>query len=183
MSQLPRKYAITGNEEELDTIIKMLEKNHTNEMSQIRAKTHSLTSLKQILGPKLTGIVLVNSSSYDGSQLGPFHGIHLTSQDAQDRALIQDIKKAGARYVAASCHNQAELEIANCIKCDFVTLSPVHIASCHPEAATIGWQGFSKLAKLATMPVFALGGVGADDLATAQQYGAYGVSGVSDFWQ
>ena len=73
----------------------VLEKNRANEMSQIRAKTHSLTNLKQILGPKLTGIVLVNSSSYDGSQLGPFHGVHLTSKDAQDHALIQDIKKQG----------------------------------------------------------------------------------------
>ncbi|RSD29700.1 thiamine phosphate synthase [Vibrio pectenicida] len=152
-------------------------------MSQIRAKTHSLTNLKQILGPKLTGIVLINSSSYDGSQLGPFQGVHLTSKDAQDTALIKDIKKAGARYIAASCHNQAELEIANSVKCDFVTISPVHIASCHPEATPIGWQRFSQLAKLTAMPVFALGGVSADDLTTAQQHGAYGVSGVSNFWQ
>ncbi|GLT16809.1 hypothetical protein GCM10007938_05850 [Vibrio zhanjiangensis] len=183
MNHLPKQYAITGNEEDLDIIIQMLEKNRTIEMSQIRAKTHSLTSLKRVIGPKLTGIVLINSSSYDGSHLGPFHGVHLTSKDAQDCALIRDIRKAGARYIAASCHNKKELETANRAQCDFVTVSPVHIASCHPEAATIGWQGLSKLAKLATMPVFALGGVGANDLTTAQRYGAYGVSGVSDFWQ
>jgi len=183
LSNLPRQYAITNNEENLDVITQMLEKKCRAGMSQIRAKNHTLTTLKEVMGSKLTGIVLLNSASYDGSQLGPFQGVHLTSKDAQDTALIKDIKKAGARYIAASCHNQAELEITNRIRCDFVTLSPVHIASCHPEAATIGWQGFSKLAKLATMPVFALGGVNVNDLATAQKHGAYGVSGVSDFWQ
>ncbi|WP_252724425.1 thiamine phosphate synthase [Vibrio hepatarius] len=182
MSQLPRKYAITGNEENLDVITQMLEKKCRAGMSQIRAKNHTLTTLKEVMGSKLTGIVLLNSASYDGSQLGPFQGVHLTSKDAQDTALIKDIKKAGARYIAASCHNEAELEIANSVKCDFVTISPVHIASCHPQATPIGWQRFSQLASIAKMPAFALGGVSVNDLATAQKYGAYGVSGISHFW-
>ncbi|NOH69956.1 thiamine phosphate synthase [Vibrio pectenicida] len=160
----------------------MLEKKCRAGMSQIRAKNHTLTTLKEVMGSKLTGIVLLNSASYDGSQLGPFQGVHLTSKDAQDTALIKDIKKAGARYIAASCHNQAELEIANSVKCDFVTISPVHIASCHPQATPIGWQRFSQLASLAKMPAFALGGVGIHDLATAQKHDAYGVSGISQFW-
>ncbi len=180
---LPRKYAITGNEENLDVIAKMVSSKRAGALSQVRAKTHTLTTLKEVLGSKIGGIVLLNSSSYDGTVLHPFQGIHLTSQDATDMELIKDVRKRGAKYIAASCHNEEEISIANRVGCDFITISPVNIASCHPEAKPIGWQRFSELSALANMPTFALGGQSIHDLSVAQQFGAYGISGVTEFWQ
>ncbi|WP_076586822.1 thiamine phosphate synthase [Vibrio ostreicida] len=179
---LPRQYAITGVQENLSVIAQMLDRKTANDMSQVRVKSHPLSALKKALGSHLNGIVLLNSTSYDGSHLAPFHGLHLTSSDARDNALIRELRQQGMQYLAASCHNEEEIERANSVGCDFVTISPVEVASCHPQAVPIGWHRFEQLSALATMPTFALGGMSMEQLADAQRFGAYGVSGISDFW-
>ncbi|WP_410472298.1 NUDIX domain-containing protein [Faucicola mancuniensis] len=82
----------------------------------------------------------------------------------------------------ASCHDKNSLskindlaKIRNVLGC-FV--SPVLPTPTHPDVKTLGWQRFAELTKLSDVPVFALGGVGQDDLATAWQYGAVGVAGI-----
>ena len=60
-------------------------------------------------------------------------------------------------------------------------LSPVKATPTHPEtfqSGGMGWQAFGELAKLSDVPVFALGGVGQADLATAYEHGAMGVAGI-----
>lgn len=180
---LPRTYAITGNEENLEALSGMLKMRQPGELSQIRAKSLTLTTLKHELGHLVNGVVLINSSSFDGTEFIPFHGVHLTSADVKKDSLINEMRKFGARLIAASCHNEDEVHSANKAGCDFITISPVNVASCHPEAPTIGWKRFSELAALANMPAFALGGQQLDDLPVAIRFGGYGIAGVSGFWQ
>lgn len=179
---LPRWYSITSNEEDLNVIAKMISSIKEGGLSQIRAKTHTLTTIREILRSKMCGIFLLNSSSYDGTTLYPFQGIHLTSQDVKDITLIREIRSYGVKYIAASCHNEEEIAIANGVMCNFITISPVEMTSCHLDSRPIGWQQFAKLSALADMPVFALGGQSIDNLPVAHKFGAYGVSGVSKFW-
>ncbi|WPP71093.1 thiamine phosphate synthase [Acinetobacter pittii] len=86
----------------------------------------------------------------------------------------------GVRYIAA-CHDAVSLKQAQQIGCDAVFISPVKTTATHPEAVALGWERFSELAQNSQIPVFALGGVHPDDLATAQQHGAYGLAGIRNF--
>ncbi|WP_336963524.1 NUDIX domain-containing protein [Acinetobacter pittii] len=86
----------------------------------------------------------------------------------------------GVRYIAA-CHDAVSLKQAQQVGCDAVFISPVKPTKTHPEATALGWERFSDLAQNSQIPVFALGGVHPDDLATAQQHGAYGLAGIRNF--
>ncbi len=86
----------------------------------------------------------------------------------------------GVRYIAA-CHDAVSLKQAQQIGCDAVFISPVKPTTTHPDAVVLGWERFSDLAQNSQIPVFALGGVHPDDLATAQQHGAYGLGGIRNF--
>ncbi len=88
--------------------------------------------------------------------------------------------KVGVRYIAA-CHDAVSLKQAQQIGCDAVFISPLKPTTTHPEAVALGWERFSDLAQNSQIPVFALGGVHPDDLATAQQHGAYGLAGIRNF--
>ncbi|MEW5968592.1 MAG: NUDIX domain-containing protein [Pseudomonadota bacterium] len=88
--------------------------------------------------------------------------------------------KVGVRYIAA-CHDAVSLKQAQQIGCDAVFISPVKPTTTHPEAVALGWERFSDLAQNSQILVFALGGVHPDDLATAQQHGAYGLAGIRNF--
>ena len=81
--------------------------------------------------------------------------------------------------MGCSCHDQAELARAEAAGVDFVTLSPV-LAS-PGKGAPLGWDRFEALARTTRLPVFALGGVGPEDLEEARRLGAFGVAGIRGF--
>lgn len=107
------------------------------------------------------------------------HGVHLSSnllRQLTKRPLPED------KWVAASCHNKAELEKARAIGCDFVVLSPVNVTSSHPGTIPMGWKNFAELVKGASFPVYALGGMKADDLVRVKKLGGQGLSMISGIW-
>lgn len=88
------------------------------------------------------------------------------------------------RYFA-SCHDQHSLSRLNTLATSHTVmgcfLSPVKATPTHPEtfqSGGMGWQTLSELAKICDVPVFALGGVGRADLATAYEHGAMGIAGI-----
>lgn len=88
------------------------------------------------------------------------------------------------RYFA-SCHDQHSLSRLNTLATSHTVmgcfLSPVKATPTHPEtfqSGGMGWQAFGELAKLSDVPIFALGGVGQADLATAYEHGAMGIAGI-----
>ncbi len=85
--------------------------------------------------------------------------------------------KVGKRYIAA-CHDLVSMQHAQRIGCDALLLSPVLATETHSEATTLGWEQFEKLASQVDIPVFALGGMKANELNLAQQHGAYGIAGI-----
>lgn len=82
---------------------------------------------------------------------------------------------------SASCHNLEELRLATALQADFVTLSPVGKTAKYPAGAALGWKAFADLIQQTNVPVYALGGLTRDDLETARQHGARGISGISMF--
>jgi 8-oxo-dGTP diphosphatase len=107
------------------------------------------------------------------------HGVHLSSDNLmrmKDRPLPHD------KWVAASCHNLEEIRQAGRIGADFCVLSPVHRSPSHPGVNAMGWEEFSRLAEQAELPVYALGGIQAQDVTKARSSGAQGIAMISGVW-
>ena len=105
-------------------------------------------------------------------------GVHLRA--AQLREL--DVRPLPHRFwVGASCHDADELEHAARIGADFAVLGAVRATASHSDAKTLGWEHFARHVTDARLPVYALGGVGPDDLDTARAAGAQGVAGIRAF--
>ena len=112
--------------------------------------------------------------NFDVSKADGFH--------ANSRRLMQMSKRpvASDKTFGASCHNLIELKKAIGLDADYVSLSPVLQTSKYGDFY-LGWPTFKKLACEADIPVYALGGVGPNDLEKARQNGSYGVSGISSW--
>lgn len=84
--------------------------------------------------------------------------------------------------LAASCHDAAELRIAEALGCDFAVVGSIKPTPSHPDTAGIGWDGFAALREHASMPLYAIGGLGVDDFAEARRHGAQGIAAIRGFW-
>ena len=104
--------------------------------------------------------------------------VHLNS-----KKLMACKQRPVCNLLSASCHNADELLKASELDVDFVYLSVVKATTSHPEAIPLGWEKFSELVKQVNIPVYALGGVGVNDLTDAWDAGAQGVAGIGDFWK
>lgn len=67
-------------------------------------------------------------------------------------------RRAGLLHLA-TVHNRCELALANRLGADAVLLSPVFATRSHPGGASLGPVRFRLLARLARVPVIALGGM------------------------
>lgn len=106
-------------------------------------------------------------------------GVHLTSARLQG---LSSRPLASNKLVAASVHDAAQLEHAHKISVDFSVVSPVLATPSHPNMATLGWQGFQLLTEQAGHPVYALGGMQAQDLTTVWQHGGQGIAAIRSLW-
>ena len=102
-------------------------------------------------------------------------GVHLSAAALRACALpLRDVPF----LIGASCHNAEELACAAGLGLDYATLSPLHVTSTHPHALPLGDAQFAALLRDCPLPVFALGGVGIDDLDHVRALGAFGVAGI-----
>lgn len=114
--------------------------------------------------------LLVNDDEALARAIGA-DGVHLSSSRLQ--ALSQ---RPDGDWVAASCHDAADLERATQLGLDFVVLGPLLPTDSHPGTAGIGWDAFATRIERLTLPVYALGGLRQELLATAQSRGAHGIA-------
>ena len=75
-------------------------------------------------------MLLLNTSPRAAMSLGA-HGIHLSARRLRE---LRECPLTSSYWVAASCHNRAEVEWANEIGVDFIVLSPVRRTGTHQEA-------------------------------------------------
>jgi 8-oxo-dGTP diphosphatase len=120
-------------------------------------------------------VLMCNADAALAARLGA--GLHLNSQ--QLAALDQ---RPDFEWMAASCHDQAELQRAIDLELDFVVLSPVLPTPSHPGEPSLGWPRFTDLLRDCGIPVFALGGLGRQDLDLARGHGAHGIALKSQAW-
>jgi 8-oxo-dGTP diphosphatase len=184
--QLPFEYAIThageiGEAQQLRALDERLAQGLR--LIQVREKSMRAPALEHFAQSVLArarphgAIVLINSDVELALRLGA-DGVHLT---AAQLAHLQHRPTLG--WCGASCHNAAELARAVQLGVDFAVLGPVQATPSHPDAMPLGWEGFTALARGATVPVFALGGMKPVDLEPAWRCGAHGIAMVRGSWQ
>ena len=121
--------------------------------------------------------LLVNGDAALARDLGL--GLHLPA--AQLRGLSARPVPDGVA-LAASCHDVEELRRAAGIGCDFAVVGPVRETSTHPGAPGIGWAAFEALREHVSLPLYAIGGLGPDDVAEARRHGAQGIATIRGLW-
>ena len=142
--------------------------------AEVRRLHREAVSLCNLYAAKL----LINGRCSDILHAGA-HGLHLNA-----RRLLQLSERplCGDFMVSASCHNIAELQHAERLGVDFVYVSPVHKTQSHPDRQALGWHRLRQFVRRANVPVFALGGMHADDTRLALRAGCQGVAMMSGLW-
>jgi 8-oxo-dGTP diphosphatase len=182
---LPSVYAITnlhelGEEVFLDRLRSALARGL--KMIQVREKQLSAEQLMQFSRKVIaeatphSAKVFINSDLALAQELAT-SGVHFSSAQ-----LIALEEKPQGLLCGASCHNQSELTKAAKLGMDYVMLSPVQPTMSHPEADALGWECFSQLIAGYSLPVFALGGMHANDLHLARSHGAHGIALQRAIW-
>jgi len=105
---------------------------------------------------------------------------------ARDAVLAREL---GARLVhnpdgvtlglpfSRAVHDEAEAAAAREAGAALVFVSPVYPTRSHPSAPTLGEKAAARLAGLAGVPAYALGGIGAEDLRKQSKLKALGFAG------
>lgn len=83
---------------------------------------------------------------------------------------------------AASCHSADELRRACELELDFALLGALRRTRSHAGAQTLGWEGFARIARGASIPVYAIGGLRAQDMGQAWAAGAHGIAMIRGSW-
>ena len=120
--------------------------------------------------------VLLNGSAAQARRLG-CAGVHWPA-----RTLNAATTRPHDLIVGASCHTHAEVLHASALDVDFAVLGPVLATPTHPDAPPLGWKGFAAAVANTRVPVYALGGLEPDDLATAIAHGAHGIAMRRNAW-
>ena len=84
--------------------------------------------------------------------------------------------------LAASCHTLDELQAAQSLGCDFAVVGTLASTPSHPHGAELGWDGFARLRDHVSMPLYAIGGLGPDDVEQARRHGAQGIAAIRALW-
>jgi len=182
---LPHEYAITSAESlGVRAMLECLERrlNRGLRLVQIRDKAMASGERAEFarkavrLAHRFGARALVNSDAALAREVGA-DGVHFTSQ-----SLMSLTERPEKGLMAASCHDARQLETAMRLGLDFAVLGPVKRTASHPDAVPMGWQKFAELVRGASIPVYAIGGMGRADLEEAWRVGAHGIAMIRGAW-
>ena len=104
-------------------------------------------------------------------------GVHFTAAE-----LMRLQARPTQVLAAASCHSREELQRAMQLELDFAVLGPVKRTASHAAQGVLGWKDFATIARGASLPVYAIGGLKRADLEEAWRAGAHGLAMISGSW-
>jgi thiamine-phosphate pyrophosphorylase len=84
--------------------------------------------------------------------------------------------RLGGRLIGISAHDAASIARAAAEGADYATLSPIFVSPSKPEYPALGLAALVAAARIAALPLLALGGINASTLADAIAAGAAGVA-------
>lgn len=184
--QLPRRIMITGEfNGEKDFLLK-LESALVKGVRcvQLRAhghdeKQYSQLYLKARQCCDAHAAILIANTAPDGYQQLGARGLHLTAS----RLMACHSRPVSSQVMlGASCHSLVEVQYANRIGVDYITIGSLFPTPSHPGQGGIGLDQFSMLARSCDIPVYAVGGVKESMLDMIVDAGGFGIAGISEFW-
>ncbi|MEW5770861.1 MAG: Nudix family hydrolase [Pseudomonadota bacterium] len=154
---------------------------HGLRLLQLREKALSASALARLAGEVAArcrehgALLVVNGDVALAERLGA--GVQLPAAQ-----LMSTTARPPLEWVGASCHDPAELARAAALELDWALLSPIQATASHPGAAPLGWGTLAAWLRDYPVPVFALGGLDAGDLARARALGAHGIAQRGGAW-
>jgi len=183
--QLPDQYLITPQKNTVSELVDHLEAPVRNgvELIQFRAPQwnqiqYQEAALEIVEYCHSMNVRVVLNAESSLLETVDADGIHLNGERL---AALTERPIGQEKWLSASCHSLEEIKQARRLKVDYISLSPVLRTASHPGKARLGWQKFGELVEQATMPVFALGGMGFSDIELAINAGGQGVAGIGLF--
>lgn len=140
------------------------------------ARWASLVDRAVVIARDVEADALVNGDIALAERLGI--GVHLRAAQLAELTA----RPAVPGRVIASCHTLDELLRAQASGCDAAVLGPVQPTASHPGRAGIGWDAFARLREHVALPIYAIGGLDANDVAAARAHGAQGVAAIRGLW-
>ncbi len=181
--RLPTTMAITlaeieGIERQLERLQAALVKGPKPSLGLIQLRDKELPPAQRLwfaeavvrLAHDADALVVINDDAELARRVGA-DGLHLSATALAACAVRPDFA-----WVGASCHDAGEIAKAGELGLDYALLGPVLPTPSHPENPGLGWHEFTRRITGNTLPVFALGGLRNDLLATAQAAGAHGIA-------
>ncbi|MBL3588310.1 MAG: thiamine phosphate synthase [gamma proteobacterium endosymbiont of Lamellibrachia anaximandri] len=183
----PDYYMITGKFIDHDDFSNKLEAalKNGNRIVQLRCKTIrdadeylALANIATALCRQYDALLLLATAAelFDRSEAD---GLHLSS-DVLNQYSSRPV--AEGRLLSVSCHAREDMQKAVQLGADILLLSPVKATSSHPDIPGIGWKKFSEMIAGVDQPVYALGGMKAEDLGDAKKAGGQGIAAINALW-
>ncbi len=86
--------------------------------------------------------------------------------------------------VSVGCHSIGEIAVARASRADIALLSPIFPTQSHPKAPALGLDMLAEARRIADgMPLFALGGMDAENASSCMAAGATGVAAIRMFME
>ncbi len=136
--------------------------------------------LLQNIDPQDLDQLIINESLFQALDLalqGKIKTVHLERHQLMSKQKGELI--VGKRYLAA-CSDFESVQHAVDIGCDAVLLGSASNTTTYSERSKLEWAQFESIASRVDIPVFAIGDMTENDLAIAQEYGAYGIARIGD---
>lgn len=178
-TQLPDTYLITPECQKSDEFLLHLEQvlARTNiKLVQLRSKQLALKDYiklaveTSLICRNYDAALMLNNNDLSIVNDVDCDGIHLQSKQLME---LKQRPTINAKWLSASCHSIAEVQQAERIGVDFITISSVN---------NIGWKHFAELVTISNLPVYALGGMSVEDIAKAKKLGAQGIAAIKSLW-
>ena len=183
---LPKIYPITPETDIFEKLLTAITGSASNNFSVFQYRRKNLDESRveeelDLLEPITAefNISVIINSFHGSRSISRFSGLHLNGIDLKD-STKRPVEKS--KFFGISCHNKEDIKKAEILDADYIFLSPINKTSSHHNQKPLGWKKFSELSKETKLPVYALGGLGKDDLLKAEENGAYGIAGISRFW-
>ncbi|MCP1726116.1 8-oxo-dGTP diphosphatase [Natronospira proteinivora] len=125
------------------------------------------------------GTKVVVNGDVDLARAWGADGVHLSARAA---SVLEQRPMPRPALVGVSCHSAEELRQAEALGADFATLGHVRTTPSHPHQPPLGEATFFALAEDARIPVYAIGGMGTDDIPCLQSRSIQGVAAIRGLW-
>ena len=149
---------------------------YRNKMASMKEAYAEALILRKIAAKE--GALFIVNDRCDLAQAVEADGVHLGQGDLpyiEARMLL-----GSAKIIGLSTHNAEQVRQADKLNPDYIGFGPIFKpASKHDHDPVVGLEGLQQIRPLTALPIFAIGGIQADQVKTTLQAGANGIAVIS----